>query len=137
MLVILATGCTDAQRTHVMDAIRGAGCNLEEIAAGERHVITVLGDLDRLRRVPLEVFPGVQKVVPITPSYNLAGLEHQQEPTVVSVGDVRIGGGGFVVIAGPCAVEDGETLLATARAVNEGGAPILRGGAWKPPTSPY
>ena len=137
MLVILASDCTDAQRTHVMDAIRAAGCRVEETTAGDRAVLSVLGDLDRLRRVPLGVFPGVQKVVPITPSYNLAGLEHQQEPTVVTVGDVRIGGGGFVVMAGPCAVEDGETLLKTARAVKEAGAHILRGGAWKPRTSPY
>lgn len=137
MLVILAADCTSAQRDHVMEAIRGTGCRVEETTAGERSVLAVLGDLDRLRRVPLGVFPGVLKVVPLTPSYNLAGLEHQKEPTVVTVGDVKIGGGGFVVMAGPCAVEDGETLLKTALAVKEGGAHILRGGAWKPRTSPY
>jgi len=137
MLIVLAQSCTDAQRRKVLDAVRGAGCRVEELPAGDRTILAVLGDLDRIRRVPLAVFPGVQKVVPLTQAYTLAGLEHQREPTVVQVGGVRIGGGDFVVVAGPCAVEDGETLLNTARAVKEGGAHILRGGAWKPRTSPY
>ena len=137
MLVILSPRCSDAQRDHVIDAIQDAGCHVERSTAGERVVLAVLGDLDRLRRVPLDVFAGVEKVVPITPTYSLAGLEHQKEPTVVNVGGVRIGGGGFVIVAGPCAVEDGETLLETARAVKAAGAHILRGGAWKPRTSPY
>ena len=71
-----------------------------------RRILAVVGDLDRVRQVPLAVFPGVERVVVLTSPHTLASLAHQPEPTVVDVGGVRIGGGGFVVIAGPCAVED-------------------------------
>ncbi len=138
MLIILKTDSTEAQRLHVIEAIQATGCRAELARESGHAVILVHGDLDRLREIPFVVYEGVQKVVSITPSYTLAGLEHQREPTIVDVGGVKIGGGGeFVLMAGPCAVEDYETVLKTAQAVKDAGAHILRGGAWKPRTSPY
>jgi 3-deoxy-7-phosphoheptulonate synthase len=117
--------------------VETAGCRAEMTVEAGRAILTVLGELDRIREVPVHIFRGVHKIVPITPPYSLAGLEHQKEPTVVSVGGVKIGGGDFAVIAGPCAIEDYTTLRDTARAVKDAGGHILRGGAWKPRTSPY
>ena len=138
MLIIFKSDSTDAQRQHVIETILATGCRAELTREAGHSIVLVHGDLDRLREVPFKVFPGVQKVVSITSSYALAGLEHQQQPTVVDVGGVKIGGGEhFAVIAGPCAIEDYETLRNTAQGVKDAGGSILRGGAWKPRTSPY
>jgi 3-deoxy-7-phosphoheptulonate synthase len=137
MLVVLKPGCSEADRRRVLEAVRAAGCEPREIEGRSRTVIAAVGDPERLRDVPLEVFRGVAQVVRVTRPYTLAGKEFRPDPSVVRVGDVRIGGGGFVVIAGPCAVEDAESLLETARAVKAAGADLLRGGAYKPRTSPY
>ena len=80
---------------------------------------------------------GVDKLVPVTESYKLANKKFQQSPTVISIGDVKIGGGHFAIMAGPCAVESREQLLETAFDIKKAGAQILRGGAYKPRTSPY
>jgi len=81
--------------------------------------------------------PGVESIVPIMKPYKLASKELKQEPTIVEVGDVRIGGNEVVVMAGPCAIENEEIYVETAKKVKEAGAKILRGGAFKPRTSPY
>ncbi len=138
MLVILSPKCTEAQRRRVLDEMRKAGCEPREIAGRQRTVVAALGDPEKLRDVPLEVYPGVAQVVRVTKPYTLVGKEFRADPTVVRVGDARIGGPGrFALIAGPCAVESYDTLLETARAVKAAGAGILRGGAYKPRTSPY
>jgi 3-deoxy-7-phosphoheptulonate synthase len=137
MLVVLQPDCRAEDRRRVLDAVRAAACQAQEVPVGGRVVLAITGPTERLVDVPLQAFPGVQRVLPVAEPYTLASLEHQREPTVVRVGGVAIGGGGFVVIAGPCAVEDAETLRATALAVREAGAHILRGGAYKPRTSPY
>ncbi len=137
MLVVFSPSATDAERRRLIATLEANGCRAEASRDHGCWILTVHGDLDRLREVPLHVYPGVRQIVPLAAPYTLAGLEHQREPTVVTVGDVRIGGGGFVVIAGPCAVEDLETFRAIAFAVKDAGANLLRGGAWKPRTSPY
>jgi len=137
VLVVLSPACTDAERRRVVDAIRAAGCEPREISGKTRMVVAAAGDPERLRDVPLEVYPGVSQVVRITKPYTLAGREFRSDPSVVRVGDVRIGGGRLTLVAGPCAVEDYPTLLETAKAVKSGGADLLRGGAYKPRTSPY
>ena len=137
MHIILSLDCTAPQRRHIIRAVHKAGCRVEESFLGRHSVLTVVGDLDRVRRIPLGVYPGVQKVLSLTGAHMLVGLEHQRDPTVVQLDDVKIGGGSFAMIAGPCAVENGDQLLETARAVKEAGAQILRGGTWKPRTSPY
>ena len=137
MLVILSSRATEDQRRGVLEAIGTAGCSAREIEMGARRVIAVVGDVERLRDVPLKVWPGVERVVSVSEPYALAGLEFQREPTVVKVGDVAIGGGGFTIIGGPCAVEDLESLRGTALAVRDAGANMLRAGAYKPRTNPY
>jgi 3-deoxy-7-phosphoheptulonate synthase len=137
MLIVLSPRASEADRARVLDAVRAAGLTADELLLGRRRVLAVKGEVERLREVPLQVFPGVQRVVEVTPPYTLASREHQPEPTVVRVRHVSIGGGGFTVVGGPCAVEGAESLLETARAVKAAGADMLRGGAYKPRTSPY
>jgi 3-deoxy-7-phosphoheptulonate synthase len=137
MLVVLAPSCTADDRRRVVEAIRAAGCEPREMPGSIRTVVAALGDTERLREVPLEAYPGVSQVVRVTKPYTLASREHRAEPSVVPVGRARIGGGGFTIVAGPCAVEDYDSLVETARAVKAAGADLLRGGAYKPRTSPY
>jgi 3-deoxy-7-phosphoheptulonate synthase len=103
----------------------------------ERTVIGVVGQTYPELRDMLELLPGVEEVIPITRPYKLSSREFQPQDTVIEVGDIAIGGGELVVMAGPCAVESEEQVLETARAVKAAGANILRGGAFKPSTSPY
>ena len=103
----------------------------------DRVVVGVVGQTYPELRDMLELLPGVSEVIPISKPYKLASREFQPVNTVIKVGDLTIGGEEVVVMAGPCAVETEEQLLSTARAVKEAGANILRGGAFKPSSSPY
>ncbi len=103
----------------------------------ERTVIGVVGQTYPELRDMLELLPGVAEVIPITQPYKLSSREYQPQDTVIKVGDNTIGGEELVVMAGPCAVESEEQVVETARAVKAAGANILRGGAFKPSTSPY
>ncbi|MBU0683012.1 MAG: 3-deoxy-7-phosphoheptulonate synthase, partial [Candidatus Omnitrophica bacterium] len=104
----------------------------------ERSIIGVIGEEDLLRTLPLEGFPGVEKVMTILKPYKLASLDYKKEPTKVNLGKgVVIGGKQVVVMAGPCSVETREMLLDVAVKVKKAGALMLRGGAFKPRTSPY
>ena len=103
----------------------------------ERTVIGVVGQTYPELRDMLELLPGVEEVIPITRPYKLSSREFQPRDTVIKVGDLTIGGEELVVMAGPCAVESEDQVLETARAVKAAGANILRGGAFKPSTSPY
>lgn len=100
-------------------------------------VIGAIGDKRHLNTHTISTMPGVENIVPIMKPYKLAGRELKQSPTIVEVGDVKIGGDEVVVMAGPCAIETEENYVATAIKVKEAGAKILRGGAFKPRTSPY
>jgi len=137
MLLLLAPDITPTDRAKVEDVLRAASCTYTETPTPHGPLLTVEGDIGRLRPVPLTVFAGVQRVIKLSRSYTLSGREHQAEPTVVRVGGVSFGGGGFVVIGGPCAIEDSATLLDIAQRVKAAGANMLRGGAYKPRTSPY
>ena len=109
-----------------------------ELSAGEhRTVIGVLGSPFPELRNELSILPGVSEVVPISKPYKLSSREFRPQNSTVTVGDVVIGGEDLVVMAGPCSVEDEEQMVSTARAVKAAGATILRGGAFKPRTSPY
>ena len=103
----------------------------------ERTVIGVVGQTYPELRDMLELLPGVEDVIPITKPYKLSSREFQSQDTVIRIGDLTIGSGELVVMAGPCAVESEEQVVETARAVKAAGANILRGGAFKPSTSPY
>ena len=137
MLVLLTPNSDESAREAVYEALRQAGCRWREVGTDHGPMLILEGDLDGARRTPLSVFPAVRKVIPLRSPYTLSSREHQPQPTIVEVGDVRIGDGSLTLIAGPCAVENPEQLLQTARAVKASGANILRGGAYKPRTSPY
>ena len=132
-------GATKEQIDHVVDRLRerGYGANL---SGSEVSVIGAIGVLDddkaRLAE-QLASLPAVEKIVPVLKRFKLASREFHPDPTIVKVDDLLIGGGSFVVMAGPCSVESEQQLLATAHAVKAAGANVLRGGAFKPRTSPY
>jgi 3-deoxy-7-phosphoheptulonate synthase len=139
MIVVLQAGCTPEQQEAVLRRIREAGLVPHLSQGVMRTVVGVIGD-DRTKeqlRTMLEAMEGVERVVKVLQPYKLVSREFQPQTTVVSVGPVRIGGPEVVVMAGPCSVESREQILQAARAVKEAGAVMLRGGAFKPRTSPY
>ncbi len=139
MMVIMKPGHTREQFDEVMSRIREDGLEGHAIVGVERTVIGVVG-LDRLHPEladDLEVMSGVDSTVQISSPYKLCSREFKNDDTVVDVNGVKLGEGTVTVIAGPCAVESEEQLMKTARAVKERGASMLRGGAFKPRTSPY
>ncbi|HEX8052667.1 MAG TPA: 3-deoxy-7-phosphoheptulonate synthase [Thermoleophilaceae bacterium] len=109
------------------------------VSRGEIHtVVGAIGDREHIANLELDGFPGVDHVVPISRPYKLASLQFRKEqPSVLDIGGRKIGGPHFMTIAGPCTVEDRETMLEAARIVRDSGAQLLRGGAYKPRTSPY
>lgn len=102
-----------------------------------RTIIGIIGDEEKTRDAPLKAIPSVADVVPVLPAYKLASREAHPQDSVVSVGDVQIGGGSLAMIAGPCSVEEPDRMDRIAASVRASGANILRGGAYKPRTSPY
>ncbi len=137
MIIILKENVTDQQIDHVVERIEALGLKAHLSRGTYRTVIGVIGDETIAHGAPLEAIPGVASVVPVLPPYKLASLAAHPQPSVINVGGVRIGGGHLAMIAGPCAVESAEGLDVVARAVRQAGANILRGGAFKPRTSPY
>jgi 3-deoxy-7-phosphoheptulonate synthase len=137
MLVVMKKGSTQEDLTGVIHKITQSGLTGHVSQGVERTVIGVVGQTYPELRDILEFLPGVEEVIPISKPYKLSSREFQHEDTKVKVGDVVIGGEELVIIAGPCAVETEKQVLDTARAVKAAGANILRGGAFKPSTSPY
>ncbi|MBN2204977.1 MAG: 3-deoxy-7-phosphoheptulonate synthase [Thermoleophilia bacterium] len=137
MMVIMHESATTEQVAGVVSRVEAVGASAH-VSVGERvTVIGVLGDREELTALPLEAMPGVERVVAILKPYKLVSREFHPADTVVEVGGVRIGGGHFCLIAGPCSVETSEQVLAAGRAVKAAGGHVLRGGAYKPRTSPY
>ncbi|MBM3172199.1 MAG: 3-deoxy-7-phosphoheptulonate synthase [Chloroflexi bacterium] len=137
MIVVMRVGATDQQINAVMERIRAAGLK-EHLSHGvERTIIGVLGQIYPELKDTLEVLPGVDEVIRVSKPYKLSSREFHPEDTRVKVGGAPIGGKEVVVIAGPCAVESEKQLFETAHAVRAAGATVLRGGAFKPSTSPY
>ena len=139
MIVVMKAGSQDKEIDVVMDRLHSLGLQGHLSKGVERTVIGVVGvtlampDL----RERLELVPGVAEVVPISKPFKLSSREFEPENTVIDVSGVKIGGNELVVMAGPCAAETREQVMSTARAVKAAGARILRGGAFKPSTSPY
>ena len=138
MVITMSNNATEDQIRHVIDRIRECGFR-EHVSRGtEKTVIGVVGSNGSRNEIEaLRAAPGVESVTPITQSYKLVSKQMKPERTTVRVGDVCFGGPEVVVIAGPCSVESRDQLLSTARAVQAAGATMLRGGAYKPRTSPY
>jgi 3-deoxy-7-phosphoheptulonate synthase len=128
---------TEEELTGILRRLEEIGLSGHTIVGVERTVVGVVGQVYPELADDLETMPGVDDIVPISKPYKLASREFKPDNTAIKVGDIVIGGGRTVVMAGPCAVESEEQLMATARAVKAAGAHILRGGAFKPRTSPY
>ena len=138
MIVQMRTESDERNLEHVLGVITAAGHGYRVIEGTERNVIGVLGGAPSQDLVDhVQSLPGVETVIRISKPYKLASREFHPERTVVRIGDVEIGGEMPVLIAGPCVVEGREPLLLTARAAKAAGAVMLRGGAYKPRTSPY
>ena len=137
MIVVMRKDCTRQQLEAVEKRIESHGLTAHLSEGVERTVVGVLGQTFQELKDELAMLPGVLEVVPISRPNKLSSREFKKEDTVVRVGDVAIGNDELVVMAGPCAVEDEEQVMSTARAVKAAGAKILRGGAFKPRSSPY
>jgi 3-deoxy-7-phosphoheptulonate synthase len=138
MIITMSSHATREQIDHVIERVRECGYQAHVSEGAERTIIGAVGSSGR--RSELEALlaaPGVEKLVPISQPFKLVSREIKESATVVSVGDVRIGADEVVVIAGPCSVESESQMMTTARAVKAAGASMLRGGAYKPRTSPY
>jgi 3-deoxy-7-phosphoheptulonate synthase len=137
MIVVMKPGSTQKQINHVIELIEELGLRSHVIVGTERTVIAALGEKRDGAKQALETGDGVEKVVPILAPYKMASTEVKKDPTCVSVLGLHVGAGRIGVIAGPCSVESREQIVQVAHQVKEGGATGLRGGAFKPRTSPY
>lgn len=137
MIVNMSEKATEEQIAHVIDRIREAGYNPHVTRGTERTIVAAVGSGRRHEIEALQVAPGVDNVVAIAQPFKLVSKQVHPERTIVQIDGVQIGGPDVVVIAGPCSVESREQLLQTAHAVKRAGASMLRGGAYKPRTSPY
>ena len=137
MIVIMKPTATDDNIKKISQQIESQGLDVHLSRGTEVTIIGVVGDKTKLKGINLEIADGVDKVVAVTESYKLANRKFHPEPTAVSLSSTQIGPESLTVMAGPCAVESFSQLLETAFAVKKAGAPILRGGAFKPRTSPY
>ncbi|HBX24330.1 MAG TPA: 3-deoxy-7-phosphoheptulonate synthase [Desulfotomaculum sp.] len=137
MIVVMAHKASEIEIDRVLAKLEDAGFQIHLSQGVERTIIGAIGDKTRLNDLAVEAMPGVEKVVPILQPYKLVSKAYMDGPTVVKVGNVEIGGDSIQVMAGPCAVESREQLLEAAEIVRRAGATLLRGGAFKPRTSPY
>jgi 3-deoxy-7-phosphoheptulonate synthase len=137
LLIVMAAGATPDQTEHVLARLQEAGVDARVTRGRESTVIGAIGERELLATLPLEGYPGVEQVLPILKPYKLVSREVSPDPTVIEVDGRKVGDEFFGLIAGPCTVEYREQTLVTARAVAEAGATMLRGGAFKPRTSPY
>lgn len=137
MLIVMTIGATREEIARVVATIEGQGLKAHPIPGAQRVAIGITGNRDVLNPALFENLPGVLEVISVTHPYKLVSREVKADDTVVRIGGVPVGGGHFAVMAGPCSVESEEQTLTIARAVRAAGAHLLRGGAYKPRTSPY
>jgi 3-deoxy-7-phosphoheptulonate synthase len=137
MLVVMRQDASAAQIAGVVRAIEARGFKAHAIPGALRTAIGITGNRGAVDRPVFESLPGVLEVIPVTHAYKLVSREVKPENTIVRIGGIEVGGERLVVMAGPCAVESLEQTLTVARAVRTAGAGLLRGGAFKPRTSPY
>jgi len=137
LLIVMSAHATPEEVEHVVERLAEAGAHAHVTPGREATVIAAIGERDELAALPLEGYPGVEQVMPILKPYKLVSRELSPDPTVIEVRGRRIGDDAFGLIAGPCTVEYREQTMETARVVAAAGATMLRGGAFKPRTSPY
>lgn len=137
MIIVLKKGVKEVEIQEITERLGEEGFKVHHSEGVEKTIIGAVGDRSRLKGLDLEALPWVEKVVPILSPYKLVSREFHPADTVIKIGDHEIGGSQIHVMAGPCSVESRSQILETAHAVKEAGATILRGGAFKPRTSPY
>lgn len=137
MIIVMKPRAKQESIDRIRSIIEDKGLFAHISAGHEVTIIGVVGDKAKLLDQNLAIYDEVDKIVDVTESYKLANKKFHPEPTIVKVGNVTIGGDTMVIMSGPCAVESRQQLLATAHAIKKAGAHILRGGAYKPRTSPY
>ena len=137
MIIVMKPGAPQSAVQSVASVIRDKGLETHLSQGEQVTIIGVVGDKTRLNSQQLQVMPYVDRIVPITESYKLTNRKFHPQPTRVKVGSHEIGPDTLTIMAGPCAVETEEQLMSIARAVKKAGAQIVRGGAYKPRTSPY
>ena len=137
MIIVTKPDATEEQIEHIIDRIKEWGLRPEVSRGAVRVVIGVVGPEDTIREKPIAAIPGVESVTPVLKPYKLVAHEFRQTASLLKIGDVTIGGPRVVVISGPCSVESREQLISIATEVKNAGARMLRGGAFKPRTSPY
>ena len=137
MIIVTRKGVTDAEIDHIRERVEGLGLRTHLSRGVERTIIGCVGDEDRLRGVPLLSIPGVEAVHEVLRPYKLASRDFHPDGTEIPFGNTRIGGRELVVVAGPCSVEGAEMMMETGREVRRMGARGVRGGAFKPRSSPY
>lgn len=137
MIIVMKPDAAESSIQTIVEYIKGAGLQVHLSKGEELTIIGVVGDKSKLATENLLSFRGVDRIVPVTETYKLANRKFHPEPTIVHAGKINIGPDTFTVMAGPCAVESEEQLITIAKAVKNAGATMLRGGAYKPRTSPY
>lgn len=138
MIIVMKPEVTQQQIDHVMEKVQSLGLKPVVSRGVERTIIGVIGNEAELRVQPLEAFPGVERVMPVQTPFKMVSREFSRENTVVNLGrGIKIGGKKVVIMAGPCTVETRDRVLNIAKLVQRSGATVLRGGAFKPRTSPY
>jgi 3-deoxy-7-phosphoheptulonate synthase len=137
MIIVLKQEATGEEIERILEKVHDLGLKTMISKGVERSIIGVIGEEEVLRNMPLEAFPGVEKVMPVLKPFKLVSREFKPQPTVIEVRGLEIGGKGVRIAAGPCAVENRKMILETARRIKDAGASLIRGGAFKARTSPY
>ena len=137
MILVLNSGASDEQIAHVVSHVEALGLSAHVSRGTYRTIVGIIGDEDKTREQPLQAIPGVAEVIPVLPPFKLASRDAHPQASIVDVSGVKIGGGNLAMIAGPCSVEEPDRMERIAAAIKASGANILRGGAYKPRTSPY
>ncbi len=137
MIIVMKPHASEAAIRQVVATVESGGLSTHLSEGSEVTIIGVIGDKGKLVNSNIEILPEVDRIVPVTESYKLTNKKFHPEPTVVALKNTSIGPDTLTIMAGPCAIENEEQLISTARAVKAAGATILRGGAYKPRTSPY
>jgi len=137
MIIVFQPLASEQDIQHVVEKIEQLGFQAHISKGIERTIIGVIGDERKISHEQFALLPKVENVIPILKPYKLVSREFKKENTVVNIEEVKVGGNEIIIMAGPCSVENEEQIISTAEAVKKGGAKILRGGAYKPRTSPY
>lgn len=137
MIIVMKPQASDASVKNILDFIHSRELDTHLSKGREVTIIGVVGDKSKLRDQNLEIFDGVDKIVEVTESYKLSNRKFHPLPSIIKVGNTQIGGDELIIMSGPCAVECEQQVMETAIAIKKAGAQILRGGAYKPRTSPY